>query len=83
MGSLVRDLERDRHTGTDGDLARGHGLLAIRGLIRPVVKRIGERRALGAGLACSLAPATVLALLLLALNFLGDGLRDALDPRQG
>ena len=30
-----------------------------------------------------LAPAAVLALLLLALNFLGDGLRDALDPRQG
>ncbi len=29
-----------------------------------------------------LAPAGVLALLLLALNFLGDGLRDALDPRQ-
>jgi len=29
-----------------------------------------------------LAPASVLALLLLALNFLGDGLRDALDPRQ-
>jgi len=29
-----------------------------------------------------LAPAAVLALLLLALNFLGDGLRDALDPRQ-
>jgi oligopeptide transport system permease protein len=29
-----------------------------------------------------LVPATVLALLLLALNFLGDGLRDALDPRQ-
>jgi len=30
-----------------------------------------------------LVPATVLALLLLALNFLGDGLRDALDPRLG
>jgi len=30
-----------------------------------------------------LAPSAVLALLLLALNFLGDGLRDALDPRQG
>jgi oligopeptide transport system permease protein len=30
-----------------------------------------------------LVPAGVLALLLLALNFLGDGLRDALDPRQG
>jgi oligopeptide transport system permease protein len=29
-----------------------------------------------------LVPAGVLALLLLALNFLGDGLRDALDPRQ-
>jgi oligopeptide transport system permease protein len=28
-----------------------------------------------------LVPSTVLALLLLALNFLGDGLRDALDPR--
>jgi oligopeptide transport system permease protein len=28
-----------------------------------------------------LVPASVLALLLLALNFLGDGLRDALDPR--
>lgn len=28
-----------------------------------------------------LAPATVLATLLLSLNFLGDGLRDALDPR--
>ena len=30
-----------------------------------------------------LAPSALLALLLLALNFLGDGLRDALDPRQG
>ena len=30
-----------------------------------------------------LAPSAVLALLLLALKFLGDGLRDALDPRQG
>ena len=30
-----------------------------------------------------LAPSAVLATLLLALNFLGDGLRDALDPRQG
>jgi len=30
-----------------------------------------------------LAPSVVLATLLLALNFLGDGLRDALDPRQG
>jgi oligopeptide transport system permease protein len=30
-----------------------------------------------------LAPSAVLAVLLLALNFLGDGLRDALDPRQG
>jgi len=30
-----------------------------------------------------LVPASVLALLLLALNFLGDGLRDALDPRLG
>jgi oligopeptide transport system permease protein len=30
-----------------------------------------------------LAPSAVLAALLLALNFLGDGLRDALDPRQG
>jgi oligopeptide transport system permease protein len=30
-----------------------------------------------------LAPSAVLASLLLALNFLGDGLRDALDPRQG
>jgi oligopeptide transport system permease protein len=30
-----------------------------------------------------LVPATVLALLLLALNFVGDGLRDALDPRLG
>jgi oligopeptide transport system permease protein len=30
-----------------------------------------------------LIPSAVLALLLLALNFLGDGLRDALDPRQG
>jgi len=29
-----------------------------------------------------LAPSAVLATLLLALNFLGDGLRDALDPRQ-
>jgi oligopeptide transport system permease protein len=29
------------------------------------------------------APSAVLAALLLALNFLGDGLRDALDPRQG
>lgn len=29
-----------------------------------------------------LAPSAVLALLLLCLNFLGDGLRDALDPRQ-
>jgi oligopeptide transport system permease protein len=29
-----------------------------------------------------LVPAAVLATLLLALNFLGDGLRDALDPRQ-
>jgi oligopeptide transport system permease protein len=29
-----------------------------------------------------LVPSTVLALLLLCLNFLGDGLRDALDPRQ-
>jgi len=29
------------------------------------------------------APSAVLATLLLALNFLGDGLRDALDPRQG
>ena len=28
-----------------------------------------------------LCPATILALTLLALNFLGDGLRDALDPR--
>jgi oligopeptide transport system permease protein len=28
-----------------------------------------------------IAPATVLILLLLALNFLGDGLRDALDPK--
>ena len=28
-----------------------------------------------------LAPASVLATLLLALNFVGDGLRDALDPR--
>jgi oligopeptide transport system permease protein len=30
-----------------------------------------------------IAPSAVLAALLLALNFLGDGLRDALDPRQG
>jgi oligopeptide transport system permease protein len=30
-----------------------------------------------------LVPSAVLALLLLALNVLGDGLRDALDPRQG
>jgi oligopeptide transport system permease protein len=30
-----------------------------------------------------LVPSAVLATLLLALNFLGDGLRDALDPRQG
>ena len=30
-----------------------------------------------------LVPSAVLAGLLLALNFLGDGLRDALDPRQG
>ena len=30
-----------------------------------------------------LVPSAVLASLLLALNFLGDGLRDALDPRQG
>jgi oligopeptide transport system permease protein len=30
-----------------------------------------------------LLPSSVLALLLLGLNFLGDGLRDALDPRQG
>jgi oligopeptide transport system permease protein len=30
-----------------------------------------------------LVPSAVLAMLLLALNFLGDGLRDALDPRQG
>jgi len=29
-----------------------------------------------------LAPSVVLALLLLCLNFVGDGLRDALDPRQ-
>jgi len=29
-----------------------------------------------------IAPSAVLALLLLCLNFLGDGLRDALDPRQ-
>jgi len=29
-----------------------------------------------------LVPSTVLALILLSLNFLGDGLRDALDPRQ-
>jgi oligopeptide transport system permease protein len=29
-----------------------------------------------------LVPCAVLALILLALNFLGDGLRDALDPRQ-
>jgi len=29
-----------------------------------------------------LAPSVVLALILLCLNFLGDGLRDALDPRQ-
>ena len=29
-----------------------------------------------------LAPSAVLALLLLCLNFVGDGLRDALDPRQ-
>jgi oligopeptide transport system permease protein len=29
-----------------------------------------------------LAPSAVLAVLLLCLNFLGDGLRDALDPRQ-
>jgi len=29
-----------------------------------------------------LAPSAVLALILLCLNFLGDGLRDALDPRQ-
>jgi oligopeptide transport system permease protein len=28
-----------------------------------------------------LAPSTVLAVLMLSLNFLGDGLRDALDPR--
>jgi oligopeptide transport system permease protein len=30
-----------------------------------------------------LVPSAVLATLLLCLNFLGDGLRDALDPRQG
>jgi oligopeptide transport system permease protein len=29
-----------------------------------------------------LVPSTVLAALLLSLNFVGDGLRDALDPRQ-
>jgi len=29
-----------------------------------------------------LAPSAVLATILLCLNFLGDGLRDALDPRQ-
>jgi len=28
------------------------------------------------------APSAVLALILLCLNFVGDGLRDALDPRQ-
>jgi ABC-type dipeptide/oligopeptide/nickel transport system permease subunit len=27
-------------------------------------------------------PSTVLAVVLVCLNFLGDGLRDALDPRQ-
>ena len=30
-----------------------------------------------------LAPSGVLALVLLCLNFIGDGLRDALDPRLG
>jgi oligopeptide transport system permease protein len=29
-----------------------------------------------------LVPSAVLAIVLLCLNFLGDGLRDALDPRQ-
>jgi oligopeptide transport system permease protein len=29
-----------------------------------------------------LTPSSVLALILLCLNFVGDGLRDALDPRQ-
>jgi oligopeptide transport system permease protein len=29
-----------------------------------------------------LIPATLLALILMSFNFLGDGLRDALDPRQ-
>ena len=29
-----------------------------------------------------LAPAITLSLTLMAFNFLGDGLRDALDPRQ-
>ena len=29
-----------------------------------------------------LAPALALSLTLMAFNFLGDGLRDALDPRQ-
>jgi oligopeptide transport system permease protein len=29
-----------------------------------------------------LIPATLLAVILMSCNFLGDGLRDALDPRQ-
>jgi len=28
-----------------------------------------------------IAPATLMALMLMSLNFFGDGLRDALDPR--
>jgi oligopeptide transport system permease protein len=28
-----------------------------------------------------IAPATLMALMLISLNFFGDGLRDALDPR--
>ena len=40
-----------------------------------------QRRTVGPGHVV-LAPAVALSLTLMAFNFLGDGLRDALDPRQ-
>lgn len=39
------------------------------------------RSYIGAAPWCSMAPATAIALTVLAFNFLGDGLRDLLDPR--
>ena len=42
---------------------------------------VGMRKALGRGLE-ALFPGMVIFLTVLAINYVGDGLRDALDPRK-